>query len=512
MLPSRAGTMGLPASCDAAAPHAATVRCIALPISSPAMASNGTCLRQWRGYAYVDGIHSGIVSTDSESPRDARKKGACAFYPSVAKEPMVRHRFMNRWAVAMAVFACLPALVFVPFGRGFWPLELWAAKLSAFLAFGWLVAVLVLASRHHALEQRLGGLDAMYLMHHIAGMSALVFMFLHPALLVVAFRDALSTSSWFLPWSGIDTMLGTAAFLLAAVLVLLSICHWLPYQRWLVTHRGMGAVLALSALHTFRIGANVEGAVEALLYAYLAIGSAAYLYKAFLYPRIGPSVPAEVSSVEIEDGATIIGLRLSRQLAPLNPGQFVYLSLHDPSVPPEPHPFSIVRAAGGLITVAISPSGDYTHEVRKVSVGSPATVYGPYGAMHRHYRFSSRPTVWIAGGIGITPFVSLWDHAAASIKARPVVLIWSVRGAGAPFLLRAIHGTVSPGMTYVQWNSRTSGRLSGAKVAELVPFALPDADVMLCGPNEMMYDLSKQLISLGVPAKNIYYETFSYRD
>jgi ferredoxin-NADP reductase len=67
-------------------------------------------------------------------------------------------------------------------------------------------------------------------------------------------------------------------------------------------------------------------------------------------------------------------------------------------------------------------------------------------------------------------------------------------------------------MTYIQWDSRTSGRLTGAKVAELAPFAVADANVMLCGPNAMMYDLSKQLISLGVPAGNIYYETFSYRD
>jgi predicted ferric reductase len=412
----------------------------------------------------------------------------------------------------MAVFGCLPALAFLPLGKSFWPLSLWAAKLSAFLAFGWLVAVLVLASRHHAFEQRLGGLDAMYLMHHIAGMSALVFMVLHPALLAVAFRDSLSTSSWFLPWAGVDTLLGTAAALLAAMLVLLSICHWLPYQRWLVTHRGMGAVLALSALHTFRIGSNVGGAMGGILYAYLVIGTAAYLYKVFLYPRLGPSAPAEVASLSIEDGATVLGLRLSRRLAPIQPGQFVYVSLHDPSVPPEPHPFSVVRAEEGRLTLAIAPSGDYTHEVRKVSVGSRATVYGPYGAMHRHYLRKGKAALWIAGGIGITPFVSLWEHAAEARGDLPVALIWSVRGAGTPFLTHAIHGANSEGMTYIQWDSRTSGRLTGAKVAELAPFAVADANVMLCGPNAMMYDLSKQLISLGVPAGNIYYETFSYRD
>ncbi len=425
---------------------------------------------------------------------------------------MVRHRLMNAGVLAMALFAALPAASFFFTGTGGWGVALWGAKLSAFLAFGLLVAVLALSSRCRALEQRLGGLDAVYLLHHMAGMAALFCMMAHPILLAVAYRSTLSASSWFLLWSGAGTILGTTAFLLAAVLVLLSICHWLPYQAWITTHRGMGVVLVLSALHVFGAGTNVHGMVVPVLYAYLAIGAAAYVYKVFLYPRYGPSVPGVLSSIFCDGGIIVATISLSRPLGTYMPGQFAYVSLHDPSVPPESHPFSIVRQGATSVVVAVAPSGDYTRALRMATVGSPVRLYGPYGAMHRHYLRSFRPAVWIAGGIGITPFVSLWHHAAMAMPGRPIALIWSVRGAGAPYLMHLVCGSGHSSMSFVPWNSRASGRLTGQKVADAVPFGVAGADIMLCGPNEMMYLLSRQLIQLGVPAKNIYYETFSYRD
>ena len=65
---------------------------------------------------------------------------------------------------------------------------------------------------------------------------------------------------------------------------------------------------------------------------------------------------------------------------------------------------------------------------------------------------------------------------------------------------------------YIVWDSGAKGRLTGARLAQVAPFDVRHADIMLCGPDPMMYSLSKQLIALGVPAKTIYYETFSYRD
>jgi len=107
------------------------------------------------------------------------------------------------------------------------------------------------------------------------------------------------------------------------------------------------------------------------------------------------------------------------------PGQFAFLRFDLPGLK-QAHPFTVSSApqADGKLRFSIKASGEWTSALsRTLSVGTTAFVEGPYGhfTLPKHVE----PTVWIAGGIGITPFLA-WAEALAP-DASPVHLFYYVR-------------------------------------------------------------------------------------
>ena len=73
--------------------------------------------------------------------------------------------------------------------------------------------------------------------------------------------------------------------------------------------------------------------------------------------------------------------------------------------------------------MSVKALGDFTARLgQKLDVGQAVRVQGPFG----RFRMSgTADEVWIAGGIGITPFLA-WA-AALSPDARPVHLFYCIR-------------------------------------------------------------------------------------
>src|SRR5207302_11518347 len=94
---------------------------------------------------------------------------------------------------------------------------------------------------------------------------------------------------------------------------------------------------------------------------------------------------------------------------PFVAGQFVFVHFGG-SAEWERHPFSVSSAPQERdLRLSIQPLGDYTqHLSDTLQPGAPAIVSIAFGLFD--YRQGTREQVWIAGGIGITPFRS-WIRA-----------------------------------------------------------------------------------------------------
>ncbi len=112
------------------------------------------------------------------------------------------------------------------------------------------------------------------------------------------------------------------------------------------------------------------------------------------------------------------------------PGQAIDLILDDPQLGEDSkvHAFSIVSAPEEdclMVTTRMRDSA-YKRALGRLEPGARLSIDGPFGSMILHNK-ASRPACFIAGGIGITPFMSMLRHAFTSGTSHRLMLIYSNR-------------------------------------------------------------------------------------
>lgn len=123
-----------------------------------------------------------------------------------------------------------------------------------------------------------------------------------------------------------------------------------------------------------------------------------------------PLLDYQVSSVrEVGQGFTEICLVPLGRPAAFAPGQFAMLFLEGKEGWHR-HPFTISSSPQDkVLRFAVKALGDGTSELADiVRPGVPAVIGGPFGRFSHDKGTSTQ--VWIAGGIGVTPFLS-WLRA-----------------------------------------------------------------------------------------------------
>src|SRR5690606_24262824 len=128
-----------------------------------------------------------------------------------------------------------------------------------------------------------------------------------------------------------------------------------------------------------------------------------------------------LESVSSNETAVYLQFVPTGKAIPFVAGQFAFVAFKHDGLR-EPHPYTIASAAGaaGRIAFMVRALGDYTaRTVRQVQPGLLADVYAPFGRFRR--KPDGRTEIWIAGGVGITPFLA-WLHDDAPAPSVPVAL------------------------------------------------------------------------------------------
>ncbi|MGH2827309.1 MAG: ferredoxin reductase family protein, partial [Actinomycetota bacterium] len=360
---------------------------------------------------------------------------------------------MKLWRMRRASSYLGPVLIVVACAL---PLALWAQAAPFGLRFGDSAATLrsiavlcglagitafacnlVIGGRFAVLEPLFGSLDRMYRVHHRTGVTSFLLLLAHGALMLAsAATDSLGAAvRLVLPSPNWTVTLGALALLAMSIVIGLTLYARLGHEVYLWVHRFFGAVFALGALHAFRTPGTK--ALSPALTIYLAIavtaGFAAYAYRSLLGDLLVRRRYFRVTGINRRGGevSEITLDPLDSQLD-FTPGQFVFLtfqsrsmseqfrpfsreregqselvSLRAGAIRKQFHPFSITSSpARRELQVAIKASGDYTGALRHLEVGDQAWIEGPYGRFS-HLHVESRRQIWIAGGIGVTPFLSM---------------------------------------------------------------------------------------------------------
>lgn len=202
-----------------------------------------------------------------------------------------------------------------------------------------------------------------------------------------------------------------------------------------------------------------------------------------------------------------------------SPGQFAWLTLFDYPFADREHPFSFSSSAERApeLEFTVKELGDFTRRVRDVRVGDRAYVHGPFGAISADRHPRARGFVFIAGGIGITPFMSHLRTLADRGDRRPLVLVYAnnewegvtfreeIDELRARLDLRVVHVLARPPEGWEGERGFASG--------ELLKRHLPPADagfeVFVCGPPVMMEAVERALVRLGFSLGDFHSERFN---
>jgi len=175
----------------------------------------------------------------------------------------------------------------------------------------------------------------------------------------------------------------------------------------------------------------------------------------------------------------------------------------------EEHPFSISSAPGEkLIRLSIKKSGDFTSTLPKLKAQDKVKLYGPYGAFGRIALVSKKEVVMIAGGIGITPFLSIVNYIKNKNINLKYKLIYSYKNETDSSYKEELMEIA--GDKLVTHNSDRSGHLTAKSIADKVG-GLTNKTILLCGPKGMMSALTSQFLEMGVKRRNIIFEDFDLK-
>ncbi|MFI1994938.1 hypothetical protein [Actinoplanes sp. NPDC020271] len=284
------------------------------------------------------------------------------------------------------------------------------------------------------------------------------------------------------------------------------------YERWRAMHRLTGLFLAAAFVHGL-LDATVLG-TPALRWTYLVAGGtglAFYLYRETVARYLLPLHDYQVSTVTAV-GPGITELALSPVGRPLRfvPGQFAMLFLEGRHGWRR-HPFTISGApADDVLRFTIKALGDDTEAMQSLVVpGMPAIVGGPHGRFN-HSRGTARQ-IWIAGGIGVTPFLS-WLRSLDEHRLHAHVDFYYSATGAAPYAHEIGEITEGHGNVRVHLHDSSTGRYLGADVLAALTGANPrEVSVFLCGPAPMVNTFARRFRRAGVLPRHIHREHFDWR-
>lgn len=165
------------------------------------------------------------------------------------------------------------------------------------------------------------------------------------------------------------------------------------------------------------------------IYGFIGAACISYIYRRFLYRFLGPKYNYKVAKIEKLQKCWNVYLKpqTSKEIM-YKPAQFIYISFNNRTLGDEPHPFSVSSAPHQTLRLSIKNLGDYTSKLDALAVGDEARIWGPYGKFYEKYLCEpKKDAVMIAGGIGITPFLSLLHHEVKCPKQRKTILFYGVK-------------------------------------------------------------------------------------
>jgi len=403
-------------------------------------------------------------------------------------------------------------------------------KSFALVAMVILMMQLVLSARFPAVS-RPYGLDMVLRFHRGLAVLAVLMLLMHPILLAAGGDGWSLIFSPATPWYIWLAKIALLLLLLQAVTSLFRQRLRLRFERWRTLHNQALLIVGLGLIHSTVAGSDLQHRPMQILWVVLAVAAVS----SYTYHKVRSlglwTPPSHTVAGLAQETHNVWTLRFEpapgSRLSSYLPGQFHFLRLYrGDRYHGEEHPFTISSTPSdpARLTSTIKASGDFTRTVGETKPGAPARLQGPFGRFSYLLYPHERDLVFIAGGIGITPLMSMLRHMRDTSADLDVLLLYANRTerdivfreelnqiARGPRLrprrprLRIVHILSAPD---ADWRGER-GYATRDVVARACGENLQGRAFYVCGPPPMMDQVIGALRGLGVPPSRIHSERFA---
>ena len=427
------------------------------------------------------------------------------------------------WLICYLGIATLPLLIAMGIARPE-PRNLLVemGSMLGLLGLGMLATQLIISGRHRWFASGVGQ-DNLLQFHRRTGIAAWLFILAHPVLLMLGERQFLA---WLDPTEDALRASGVIALALALTALIIS-SIWrmelgLQYETWRTLHASLSLFVVAGGLGHALMGQHHTAGLltQILLVGVISIPLLLLLESRFWRPyRLQKRPWRVVESEETRaDSTDLILVADGHRGMTFKPGQFAWLTLGHSPFSIQQHPFSMASSASqpGQLEFVIKEAGDFTRYLSTVKPGETAFLEGPYGVFTMDPT-TQRRAVFIVGGIGITPILSMIRSRLDAQNHTPMWLIYANKSEQDIIMrdtLEAFTQKLPLTVTHVlsdpsdDWMGE-SGYVDGDLLDEYLPEDAEDIDYFVCGPPPMMDLVEPELKKRGVETRRLYSERFN---
>lgn len=428
------------------------------------------------------------------------------------------------WVAAYVALSLLPLLLVLigpaPPLRDFW------TELSVALGFVGLAMIglqFAITARFRSLAAPFG-LDVLLRFHREISLVAFAVVLAHPVILFAAHPEHLEllriTTA---PWRARFALLGVLMLILLIVASVWREALRIEYETWRVVHGALAvAAVAFSMLHIAGVQHYLNLPWHRALWAFMAAGAIGLLGYVRIYKPVRMLMrPYVVEEVHRERGGSwTVRLAPAGHAGPrFQAGQFAWLTLWHSPFAVEEHPFSFASSAAHpeRPEFTIKELGDFTSGIAELGPGTRAYLDGPYGAFS-YERYPAPAYVFVAGGVGITPVMSMLRSMADRGETAPLTLIYAAKRIEEATFREEIEGRLTreldlevvmvPEEAPEGWEGE-EGFVDADLLRRHLREPLERTEFFICGPPPMLDAVDEALGRLGVPTRAVHMERFN---
>ena len=367
----------------------------------------------------------------------------------------------------------------------------------------------LLSTRALPLEQIFGGVDRMYLWHRWLGAFSVGAMWLHIEMTddIKGIRGASRSVA-----NAAEDLAETGSTLLY-ILIGISLLRWIPTRWWRFTHKLLVLPYAFACWHFYTATkpyAN-DSFWGSWFTGFMFLGLAAWIYRVLWRDMFRKGKLHRVTNIEHVGNVITIELEPVGASLKYELGQFAFLTVKVPGLK-EPHSFTIASSPDEqCIRFVIRDLGDWTHRlINSLSINDRVVVEGAYGRLAPMPDHHVEQVVWIAGGVGITPFLGAAISELPKDAPTPHLFYCVPSRENAP-AIAVLEQAAQEGRIHLHVHaSDENNRIHTDHVLTATGASdLANAHIVMCGPDSLVKSMKTGLRHHG--ARHIHIEGFDIR-